>query len=100
MRRQSDAYADRHTLADADAERHADRDRDPDADRDRDPDADRERDAHGDGVRDAHGDVVASVSVSGPTFRFGAERVAELVPLLLTVTADVSERLAHQPVNR
>ncbi|MBD3781671.1 MAG: IclR family transcriptional regulator [Micrococcales bacterium] len=51
-------------------------------------------------VRDAHGDVVASVSVSGPTFRFGAERVAELVPLLLTATADVSERLAHQPVNR
>lgn len=51
-------------------------------------------------VRDAHGDVVASISVSGPTFRFGADRVDELVPLLLAATEEASARIAHQPVER
>ncbi|QKE84000.1 IclR family transcriptional regulator [Arthrobacter sp. NEB 688] len=51
-------------------------------------------------VRDAHGDVVASISVSGPTFRFGPQRVDELVPLLLSATAEASARIAHQPVER
>lgn len=51
-------------------------------------------------VRDAHGDVVASISVSGPTFRFGPARVEELVPLLLAATAEASARIAHQPVDR
>ncbi len=51
-------------------------------------------------VRDADGDIVASVSVSGPTFRFDAARVEELAPLLLAATAEVSRRLAHQPTER
>ena len=31
-------------------------------------------------IRNAHGDVIASLSVSGPTFRLGEPRVEELVP--------------------
>ncbi|NHA66949.1 IclR family transcriptional regulator [Phycicoccus flavus] len=49
-------------------------------------------------VRDAHRDVVASVSVSGPTFRFGPERVDQIVPLLLAATEEINGHLAHQPV--
>ena len=30
-------------------------------------------------IRNAHGDVIASLSVSGPTFRLGEARVKELV---------------------
>ncbi len=48
-------------------------------------------------VRDAHGDVVASLSVSGPTFRFGPARVAEVAALVGAVAAEVSARLAHGP---
>ncbi len=48
-------------------------------------------------VRDAHGDVVASVSVSGPTFRFGRSRVEELAALVTAATAEVSGLLAHGP---
>ncbi len=48
-------------------------------------------------VRDAHGDVVASLSVSGPTFRFGATRVAEVAALVSAASAEVSGRLAHGP---
>jgi DNA-binding IclR family transcriptional regulator len=51
-------------------------------------------------VRDAHGDVVASVSVSGPSFRFGSARIEELVPLVRAATTEISGRLAHQPVDR
>ena len=51
-------------------------------------------------VRDAHGDVVASVSVSGPSFRFGSARIDELVPLISAATSEISGRLAHQPVDR
>jgi DNA-binding IclR family transcriptional regulator len=51
-------------------------------------------------VRDAHGDVVASVSVSGPTFRFGEARVDQLVPLVRAATAEISGRLAHGPGER
>ncbi len=51
-------------------------------------------------VRDAHGDVVASVSVSGPTFRFGDARVDQLVPLVRAATAEISGRLAHGPGER
>ena len=32
-------------------------------------------------IRNAHGDVIASMSVSGPTFRLSEERVEEVVPL-------------------
>ena len=34
-------------------------------------------------IRNAHGDVIASLSVSGPTFRLGEPRVKELVPLVV-----------------
>ncbi len=51
-------------------------------------------------VRDTHGDIVASVSVSGPTFRFDAARVDELVPLVLAATEEITARLAHAPAPR
>lgn len=44
-------------------------------------------------VRNAHGDVVASMSVSGPTFRLGDDRVEQVVPLLLAAAEEVSHRL-------
>jgi DNA-binding IclR family transcriptional regulator len=44
-------------------------------------------------VRNAHGDVVASMSVSGPTFRLAEERVAEVIPLLVASAQEVSHRL-------
>ena len=31
-------------------------------------------------IRNAHGDVIASISVSGPTFRLTQERIDEVVP--------------------
>lgn len=51
-------------------------------------------------VRDTHGDIVASVSVSFPTFRFDRARLDELVPLVLDATDEVTSRLAHAPVPR
>ena len=51
-------------------------------------------------MRDAHGDVVASVSVSGPSFRFDEARIAEIVPLVRTATHEISSRLAHVPPER
>jgi DNA-binding IclR family transcriptional regulator len=44
-------------------------------------------------IRNAHGDVVASMSVSGPTFRLTEERVVEVVPQLLEAALEVSHRL-------
>ena len=44
-------------------------------------------------IRSAHGDVIASMSVSGPTFRLGEERVREVVALLVAAAAEVSHRL-------
>jgi DNA-binding IclR family transcriptional regulator len=44
-------------------------------------------------IRNAHGDVIASMSVSGPTFRLDEERVDAAVPLLLDAAAEVSHRL-------
>lgn len=51
-------------------------------------------------VRDAHGDIIASVSVSGPSFRFGEARVEEIVPLLRAAAAEISGRIAHRPSDR
>jgi DNA-binding IclR family transcriptional regulator len=48
-------------------------------------------------LRDAHGEVVASVSVSGPSFRFGPHRIDEVLPLLRAATAEISDRIAHRP---
>jgi DNA-binding IclR family transcriptional regulator len=44
-------------------------------------------------IRNAHGDVVASMSVSGPTFRLTAERVEEVVDRLKEAADEVSHRL-------
>lgn len=44
-------------------------------------------------VRDARGDIVASVSVSGPTFRFDADRREGLIPDLIESAAAISARL-------
>lgn len=44
-------------------------------------------------IRNAHGDVIASMSVSGPTFRLPPERVEEILPLLVAAALEVSHRL-------
>ncbi len=44
-------------------------------------------------IRNAHGDVVASMSVSGPTFRLPDERVEDVVRMLVEAAAEVSHRL-------
>jgi len=44
-------------------------------------------------IRNAHGDVIASLSVSGPTFRLGADKLDEVVPQLLQAAEEVSHRL-------
>ncbi len=44
-------------------------------------------------IRNAHGDVVASMSVSGPSFRLPEDRVAEVVRLVLGAALEVSHRL-------
>lgn len=44
-------------------------------------------------IRDAHGDLVASLSVSGPSFRLAGERIEELVPRVVRAAAEVSDRL-------
>src|SRR3954447_24108884 len=44
-------------------------------------------------IRNAHGDVVASMSVSGPTFRLSERRVETVVPQLVGAAAEVSHRL-------
>lgn len=44
-------------------------------------------------IRNAHGDVIASISVSGPTFRLNESRIQEVVSLLVEAAAEVSHRL-------
>lgn len=44
-------------------------------------------------IRNAHGDVIASMSVSGPTFRLTADRVEEVLPQLVDSALEVSHRL-------
>jgi DNA-binding IclR family transcriptional regulator len=44
-------------------------------------------------VRNAHGDVICSMSLSGPTFRLSAERVAEVAPMLVEAADELSHRL-------
>ena len=44
-------------------------------------------------IRSAHGDVIASMSVSGPSFRLTEERVVEVVRLVVAAAAEVSHRL-------
>ncbi len=44
-------------------------------------------------IHNAHGDVIASISVSGPTFRLSEARIAEIIPPLVEAAAEVSHRL-------
>ena len=46
-------------------------------------------------IHNAHGDVIASLSVSGPTFRLGQARVKEVVPVVVDAADEVSRRLGH-----
>ena len=46
-------------------------------------------------IRNAHGDVIASLSVSGPTFRLAEARVKELVPVVVDAADEVSRRLGY-----
>ncbi|MBC7631177.1 IclR family transcriptional regulator [Aeromicrobium sp.] len=47
-------------------------------------------------IRNVHGDVVASLSVSGPTFRFASDKVDAAVERTLLSAADVSRRLGYR----
>ncbi|MDX6373173.1 MAG: hypothetical protein QOD98_2161 [Nocardioidaceae bacterium] len=44
-------------------------------------------------IRNAHGDVIASMSISGPTFRLTEARLAEVIPMLIAAATEVSHRL-------
>lgn len=47
-------------------------------------------------IRDAHGEIIASISVSGPTFRFTTERVNQIVPDLRATAAEISAAMGYQ----
>jgi DNA-binding IclR family transcriptional regulator len=44
-------------------------------------------------IRSAHGDIIASMSISGPTFRLTRARLDETVPLVVAAGLEVSHRL-------
>src|SRR5215212_82678 len=44
-------------------------------------------------IRNAHGDVIASISVSGPTFRMPADRLDEIIAQVVEASREVSYRL-------
>ena len=44
-------------------------------------------------IRSAHGDVIASMSISGPTFRLTEEKLEETIPMLVAAATEVSHRL-------
>jgi DNA-binding IclR family transcriptional regulator len=44
-------------------------------------------------IRSAHGDIIASMSISGPSFRLTGERLEETVPLVVAAALEVSHRL-------
>src|SRR3954466_2234925 len=46
-------------------------------------------------IRNAHGDVIASLSVSGPTFRISETRAKELVSAVQDAAEEVSRRLGY-----
>lgn len=48
-------------------------------------------------VRNLHGEVCASLSVSGPTYRMGEDRIDEILPLLLGAADDISARMGCLP---
>ena len=44
-------------------------------------------------IRSAHGDIIASMSISGPTFRLSSEKLEETIPMLVAAATEVSHRL-------
>jgi DNA-binding IclR family transcriptional regulator len=44
-------------------------------------------------IRSAHGDIIASMSISGPSFRLEDDRLAHVVPMLVAAATEVSHRL-------
>src|SRR5690606_36735696 len=48
-------------------------------------------------VRNLHGEICGSVSISGASFRFPEERVAEFVTLLRDAAGDISARMGWMP---
>ena len=44
-------------------------------------------------IRSAHGDIIASMSISGPTFRLTDEKLDGAVPMLVAAATEVSHRL-------
>ena len=44
-------------------------------------------------IRNAHGDVIASLSVSGPTFRLDEAKTEEVIPRLQDAATEISHRL-------
>ena len=44
-------------------------------------------------IRTAHGDIIASMSISGPTFRLTEEKLEETIPMLVAAATEVSHRL-------
>jgi DNA-binding IclR family transcriptional regulator len=44
-------------------------------------------------IRNAHGDIIASMSISGPTFRLTGEKLEKAIPLLVASATEVSHRL-------
>ncbi|MGH3367001.1 MAG: IclR family transcriptional regulator [Nocardioidaceae bacterium] len=50
-------------------------------------------------VRNAHGDVIASLSVSGPSFRLTDSRLEETIPAVRQAAAEVSNRLGWAEVD-
>jgi IclR family transcriptional regulator, acetate operon repressor len=46
-------------------------------------------------VREMSGQIIATISVSGPTFRLDSDQMAQIVPPLLEVTGQVSAQLGY-----
>ncbi|MES4909312.1 MULTISPECIES: IclR family transcriptional regulator [unclassified Streptomyces] len=46
-------------------------------------------------IRDREGQVMASISVSGPSYRFTEERMHELAPVLVKGAEEISRRMGH-----
>jgi len=44
-------------------------------------------------IRNAHGDIIASMSISGPSFRLTTQRLDQVVPMLVAAATEVSHRL-------
>ena len=44
-------------------------------------------------IRNAHGDVIASMSISGPTFRLSEDKLETAIPMLVSAATEVSHRL-------